>query len=213
MPVMVMNDYGRYLIFKTLADNGVISRPTGKYRSTYYTWMKKMVSRGWATRLPDGSIQLRSYQHVWSTLQVKRTRRRSSKTFGYQYHKLFAVTNSLDKSDFKSIIAHIRLHISDRKVSQLIHRLTRATGVSPRNTRKFKEAKAVVQLNEKPMLSCKKVAQMFGYKSAVSVYKDYGLFFSKVSQKRVLDVRYHHETKKMAFLFPCNRINLNLMDV
>lgn len=207
---MVMKDYGRYLIFKSWGNRGVIKNPNNKYRSTYYNWMRKMVSRGWAIRLPDGGIQLRAYQHVWDTLRITKTHRKRSKAYGYQYHKIWeSVVDPMDASNLTALVVRIRFHISDRKVKQLTHRLTRLSGVSPRNTIKFRKATEKVKLNEKPMLSCKRVAKMFGYKSATSVCRDYEIYFTKVSQERVLDIRFHHETQKYAYLFPCNRIHLN----
>jgi hypothetical protein len=210
LPTLVLNDYGRYLIFKSWGKQGVITKPTGKYRCSYYSWMKKMVSRGWAYRLSDGSIQLRSYQHVWSTLGAVRTKRKKSKTYGYQYTTIWEFVNNeaLSKSCHKELVKEIRLHIAARKVRQITFRLINSSGVNLKDSKKVKEAIATVSVTEKPMLSCQRVAEMFGYRSATSVYKAYGEFFSKVDQPHVLEWRISRKTKKMARLYPCNRIYL-----
>jgi hypothetical protein len=170
--------------------------------------MRKMVSRGWAYKLPEGGYQLRSYQYVWWTMGTVRTIKERSKKEGYQYTKIWEHKNTpLSTSDYKGLVGQIRLQLANRKIRQIKHRLVRGRGIDLNNKSLVKRTALDVALKEKPMLSCKRVADVFGYKSSASVWKDYGFYFSKVPQKKVIIVGYDDDMKR-TFKYPCNRIHL-----
>lgn len=167
-----------------------------------------MVSRGWAYKLPEGSYQLRSYQHVWWTMGVVRTTRERSETKGYQYTKIWENKyEPLTPTDYKGLVGRIRMELANRKVRQIKHRLVRGRGINVENKSLVKRTAVDVMFKEKPMLSCQAVANLFGYKQATSVYKDYGFYFVKVVQPKKIMVR-PDDDMKLTFKYPCNRIML-----
>lgn len=98
------------------------------HRQYYRRAMRLLLSRGWATRLPEG-ISLRSYLHVWRDLEIKPVAKRNRKKFKdkrlgsghyFAYYKIDCSNINGKPSEIKKQIGEvIKKMIAERKSAQI----------------------------------------------------------------------------------------------
>lgn len=180
-PIAAQKAYVAFEWLKLLADDRgrvckkILTR-VDKSRADY--WTKKLLGAGWIENGGSHWI-LRSRRKVWALLGTKKCMRQhldEIKRKGFHYTQLCFVSKTPSEF-FKLGLETIQAHLTYRRKKQLLQRLAeegRCNGV-----------KKFIVRNEKPQLSCKTAAKLFGYK-APSTGRKYRLKYFKVEQSRII---------------------------
>lgn len=193
IPVGKLRCYAAYLWVKKFNRKGVISHSDihPDYRNRFNYWIKKLVSAGFVSK-HDGYYSIRSYQHVWRILGVKRFKTQS----GHLKFKYWKITVDSEKTFLKDIKDGVFRHLANRKKNQIAYRLANGN-----NSLKLRTRKLGTFVN----LSGRSAAKLFGYKyfSSGLKYRDQYFKVRKGDRFSFLD---HNGVK--CFKNECAKISL-----
>lgn len=177
----------------TGTDGALVLRP-GKDRHNLKYWAGRLVSRGWAEKMPDGAYRLRSYQHVWRSLGVQRSWTAGIKKYKFAYHKISI--GALHLCTDRKVYA--------RQIKDLILRQVAANKKAQVKCR-LKESTAPGQpVKTETSISCRTVGtKLFGLRSSASGSKYRKLYFDVIDEPTEL-----RKLPGNLYRYPCKRIAL-----
>lgn len=170
-----------------------------KLRVSNRYWLEKLVNAGWAYR--DGKAYcLRSYDYVWDSLGIKKTKGHKHRGYHTKFYKLDPDEFDFEKKVYiKQIIDQLLVRTASNKVRRMLHAKKRTHYICQSSDERLE------------FFGVRKAADLFGFKSPSTGLKYRKKYFCVVPSERKLRRTSKEEYGKWRgaeFLYAPDRIAL-----